>query len=334
MKIAVFEVETWEKERLAAALVGHELRFFEGTLTAENAAEVADAEVVSVFIYSRVDRDALAKLPALKMVTTRSMGFDHIDAVACKERGIVVSRVPAYGERTVAEHAFALILSLSRRIFTAYERTEKAEFDYHGLQGFDLFGKTLGVVGGGKIGLNVARIAAKGFGMQVLVHDPFPRPELAAEIGFTYAPLDALLASSDVVSLHCPYTPETHHLIGAKSIPLMKKGAVIVNTARGALIDTAALLKGLESGQLSGAGLDVLEEECAIKEESELMMKGFPQKCDLGALVRNHMLIARNDVIITPHIAFNSREAVERILATTAENIAGFAAGKPVNVVG
>jgi D-lactate dehydrogenase len=180
--------------------------------------------------------------------------------------------------------------------------------------------------------MNVARIA-RGFDMDVLVSDPYPRPELAKEIGFSYAPFEDLLRRADVVSLHAPYMKETHHLMNAERFALMKRGAIIVNTARGALIDTQALLKALEDGVVSGAGLDVLEEEIFIKEECELMSKEFPKKCDLAAVVRNHMLIARNDVIITPHIAFNSREAVERILGTTVENIEAFAKGAPLNVV-
>lgn len=332
MRIHFFEVEDWEKGYLADRLTGHELAFHPETLTAATAEMAADAELVSVFVYSHVDREALAKLPKLRFVTTRSMGYDHIDLTACAERGILAARVPAYGERTVAEHAFALILALSRKVFLAYERTEKGIFDYHGLQGFDLYKKTLGIVGGGKIGQTVARIA-RGFEMDVLVSDPFPRPELAAEIGFSYVPFEELLKRSDVISLHAPYMPQTHHMINESNIMTIKPGAILVNTARGALVDTKALLAALEKGVLSGAGLDVLEEECTIKEESELMGKEFPQKCDLLTVVRNHMLIARNDVVITPHIAFNSREAVERILATTVENISGFAGGAPVNVV-
>ena len=332
MRIAFFEIEAWEREYLTKALAGHELSFFEEPLDAGSAPNAADAEAVSVFVYSKVGAETLAKLPGVKFVTTRSMGFDHIDLAACRERGITVSRVPAYGERTVAEHAFALILALSRKIFLAYERTEKGIFDYHGLQGFDLCGKTIGVVGTGRIGANVARIA-KGFDMRILATDPYPRQELAEELGFHYVPLDVLLSQSEVITLHAPYLPETHHLINENNIGRVKKGAILINTARGALIDTKALLKALDEGILSGAGLDVLEEECFIKEESEIMSKDFPKKCDLGTIVRNHMLIARNDVIITPHIAFNSREAVEKILATTAYNINNCSAGKPSNTI-
>src|SRR5688500_12031648 len=258
MKIAVVEIEDWEQAYLKGALAKHDLSFFDGPLDAASAKDASEADVVSVFIYSKVDRETLAQLKNVKLVTTRSMGFDHIDLTACAERNIAAARVPSYGERTVAEHAFALVLALSRKIFLAYERTERGIFDYRGLQGFDLFGKTMGVIGGGKIGMNLARMA-KGFGMEVLVTDPFPRPELAAEIGFKYEVLEDLLAAADVVSLHAPYMKETHHLMNDARFGLMKKGSIIVNTARGALIDTQALLRALQSGALAGAGLDVLE---------------------------------------------------------------------------
>jgi D-lactate dehydrogenase len=332
MRIVFFEVEEWERARLEESLPGHELSFISEPLTPENAGAASGAEAVSVFIYSKLSAETLAKLPDLKWVATRSMGYDHVNLTACRKRGVAVSRVPAYGDRTVAEHAFALILALSRKIFLAYERTERGDFDYHGLQGFDLCGKTIGIIGLGKIGANVARIA-RGFDMEILVHDPMPKPELAAELGAAYVPFEELLGRSDVISLHLPLLPSTAHMINMGNIGRIKRGAILINTARGGLIDTQALLKALEEGILSGAGLDVLEEECAIKEEREIMSKGFPAKCDIGILVRNHTLIARNDVIITPHIAFNSREAVERILDTTAENIRAFAAGKPTNQV-
>lgn len=332
MRVVFFETEEWEKGYLSDRLAGHELAFEGGIFSDETAAAAAQADVLSVFVNSHVTREALAQLPNLKLVVTRSMGYDHIDLEACAQRGVAVTRVPSYGDRTVAEHAFALILALSRKIFLAYERTEKGIFDYRGLQGFDLFGKTIGVIGGGKIGLNVVRMA-RGFGMHALVHDPFPRPELAADIGFTYVEFPELLRRSDVISLHAPLTPDTHHLINEQSIGLIKRGAILVNTARGALIDTRALLKALEQGILSGAGLDVLEEECAVREEKELLSKDFADSCDLATLMRNHLLIERNDVIITPHNAFNSREAVERILATTVENVESFAKGKTVNAV-
>jgi D-lactate dehydrogenase len=332
MRITFFEIEDFEQTYLAQALTGHELTFSAEPLNADTVKLAQGAEAVSVFVYSQVDKPLLNQLPELKLLTTRSMGFNHIDVPACQERGIKVAYVPSYGERTVAEHTFALILTLSRKIFAAHQRIEKSIFDYRGLQGFDLCGKTIGLIGGGKIGLNVARIA-RGFAMNVLISDPFPKPDLAKEIGFNYVSLEELLAQADVVSLHAPYTSANHHLINADRFKLMKPGSLLINTARGALVDTQALLAALESHHLSGAGLDVLEEECAIREESELMSKGFPASCDLGTVVRNHILINRDDVIITPHIAFNSREAVERIMATTVESIKSFDAGQPINLV-
>ena len=332
MRIVFFEIEDFEQTYLAQALTEHELIFSSEPLTADTAHLAAQAQAVSIFVYSQVDKTILAQLPELKLITTRSMGFNHIDIKACQELGVSVAYVASYGERTVAEHTFALILTLSRKIFAAHQRIEKGIFDYRGLQGFDLCGKTIGLIGGGKIGLNVARIA-RGFAMNVLVTDPFPRPELAKEIGFTYVTLEELLARADIVSLHAPYTTANHHLINSAKFKLMKPGSLLINTARGALVDTQALLQTLESGRLAGAGLDVLEEECAIREESELMSKGFPPNCDLGTVVRNHILINRDDVIITPHIAFNSREAVERIMATTVESLKGFSAGKLINLV-
>ncbi len=332
MKIAIFEVEHFEKDYLISQLSGHELKFYDHALNLEHIEEAAGYDTLVLFVYSEVNELMLAKLPGLKFITTRSMGFNHIDVAACEKRGIAVSYVPAYGERTVAEHTFALILSLSRKIFQAYERTEKGIFDYHGLMGFDLQGKTLGIIGGGRIGQNVAQIA-RGFQMNVLVYDSMPKPELAEKIGFTYLPLDELLSKSDIVSVHVPYMEATHHLLNEAKFKLFKKGAFLINTARGAIIDTKALLQALENKTLLGAGLDVLEDECTIKEERELMSKLLPEKCNWETLARNHMLIDRDDVIITPHIAFNSREAVERILQTTVENINGFVSDQPTNLV-
>ncbi len=334
MKIAIFEIEAWEKEFLTRALSEHQLSFFEGPLNTENAAQVADAEAISIFIYSTVTPALLEKLPALKILTTRSMGFDHIDLAAAQAKGITVCSVPTYGERTVAEHTFALILALSRKVMAAYERTEKLNFDYRGLTGFDLQGKTIGIIGGGRIGLNVAQIAKAGFEMKVLVNDPSPKPELAQQYGFTYTTsIEELLGQSDIITLHAPLLPSTKHIINQENIGKIKKGALLINTARGGLVETRALLMALEQGILSGAGLDVLEEEGELQEESQLMGGKMSEKYDLSIILENHLLIKRNDVIITPHIGFNSREALERILVTTADNIISFQKGIPINQI-
>lgn len=332
MTIAFFEEEAAYRDRLRALFPSERLVFMSEPLRVETAAAAQSAEVVSVFVKSVVDHAVLDQLPKLKFITTRSMGVDHIDLAACAERQIVVARVPAYGENTVAEHTFALILACSRKLFQSYERTERMKFQRRGLRGFDLAGRTLGVVGVGRIGRKVCRIA-RGFEIRVLAYDVQQDPRLAAELGFTYAAsLDELLAASDVITLHAPYLPATHHLINRTNIAKVKRGAVLVNTARGALVDTQALLWALNEGIVQAAGLDVLEEENFVYEEAELLTNDVPAGKDLATVLRNHILVERDDVIVTPHNAFNSREAVARIFDTTVENIQAFLRGKPVNV--
>ena len=333
MKIAFFEMMDWEMTFLKEKLPDNQLVFFEEALDEQKLSEIADVDVLSVFIYSKVNQAVMDKLPKLKLITTRSMGFDHIDLAYATQKNIAVCSVPSYGERTVAEHAFALILALSRKIMAAYDKTELSQFDYRGLTGFDLSGKTIGLIGGGRIGMNVVQIARKGFEMKVLVADPFPKPELAEQYGFRYVSLEELLKTSDVISLHAPYMPSTHHLINQENIKLIKKGSILVNTARGALVDTVALLRALETGILVGVGLDVLEEERFLSEEKELIYGASTDKFDLAKIIANHMLINRNDVIITPHIGFNSVEALQKILLTTSENIQAFKNANPINLV-
>ncbi len=330
--IVFLEVEPWEEEFLMARCPPDwRARFYPEETDRIDVGVIEDAELLSVFIYSDLDAALLGRLKKLKLVATRSTGYDHVDTEFCRERGIVVSHVPSYGANTVAEHAFALILSLSRKIYQARSRTLQGDFSFRGLQGFDLMGKTLGVIGTGQIGRHVIRIA-KGFQMQVVAYDPYPDPDLSTLLGFEYTSLASLLKRSDVISLHCPLTPASTHLIGRWAIEMMKPGVLLINTARGALIDTDALLWALEEKIVGGAGLDVLEEEEAIREERELLSRRFDEN-KLRAAVRHHVLLKRDDVLITPHIAFNSREAVERILTTTLENIDGFLRGTPRNRV-
>lgn len=290
-----------------------------------------EVEILSLFVHCQLTAPMLEQLPHLRMVAARSTGFDQIDLEAADARGITVSNVPSYGENTVAEHTFALILSLSRQIHKAYQRTIAGDFSLAGLEGFDLNGKTLGVVGAGSIGLHVIRIA-KGFGMKVIAYDVKPNKLIAEVLGFEYCSLNDLLSNSDIITLHAPYMPATHHMINSDSIKLIKRGALLINTARGGLVDTAALLAALDEGILSGAGLDVLEGEELMDEEDRLVNADDTGET-LRLLLRRHILLRRPDVVISPHMAFFSKEALERILDTTIENILAFEAGKAQNVV-
>jgi D-lactate dehydrogenase len=331
--VTVFlEVEPWEQGVLANRCPATwRPRFHPDEADRIAVDRIADAEILSVFIYSDLDEALLRRMPNLKMIATRSTGYDHIDTAYCRQNHIVVCNVPTYGANTVAEHAFALILSLSRRIYQARARTIHGDFSYHGLQGFDLAGKVIGVVGTGQIGRHVIRIA-KGFQMRVVAYDPKPDPLVSELLAFEYVELDELLAQADVISLHCPLTPQTQHFIGRRQFERMKRGALLINTARGGLVDTDALLWALDAGIVGGAGLDVIEGEEAIREERELLSSRFDDQ-RLRSVVRNHILLKREDVIITPHIAFNSREAVVRILETTTANIEAYLAGEPKNRV-
>jgi D-lactate dehydrogenase len=327
-KIAFFEMQEWEKEYVRPKLAGQELLFL-----GEGEAAGSDVKVLSNFINYPVTAETLKEFPKLKFVTTRSTGYDHIDLKACQERGVLVSNVPTYGENTVAEFAFALILGLSRKIFPAVKRVrEQGLFATDGLQGFDLLNKTIGVVGAGHIGMHVIKMA-KGFGMKVLAYDPHPNADLAAKEGFEYASLEDLLKQSDIVTLHVPYMPATHHLISAQNIGLCKKGSLIINTARGGLIETSALVAALKSGQIAGAGLDVLEEEGFVKEEAHMLAQGHPNEQQLKTVLADHELMYMENVLVTPHNAFNTKEALQRILDTTIMNIEAFTKGEPVNLV-
>lgn len=333
MKLLAFEINESEQLYLENHLPQSLPREYRpDILKPEDLEGKEDTTHLAVFVYSQITSEILDKLPHLQAIFTMSTGYDHIDIAACKERNITVHSVPFYGENTVAEHTFALILALSRQIIPSVARTRTFDFNPAGLEGFDLKGKTLGIIGMGHIGSFVARIA-KGFSMNVVAYDPFPKEELATEIGFTYTSLEDLLPQSDIVTLHTAYRPETHHIINQESIQLFKYGSYLINTARGGLIETSAIIKGLEDGTLAGAALDVLEEECFIKEEKELLSQSFLKTCDLTTVVQDHLLIQDPRVIVTPHNAFNSREALERILETTVTNIKSHLEGTLINQI-
>lgn len=330
-KIGFFEIEGWEEKNVRAEFPNDELFFTKEKLHEFDATQKNDFDIVSVFVNSEVTEETLSKFPSVKCVATRSTGFDHIDIEVCKKRGIRVAFVPGYGNNTVAEFAFGLLLNLTRKIYQAVDRVkESGVFSYEGLRGVDLKEKTMGIIGTGRIGKEAIRIS-KGFGMHVVAFDLHPDVASATELGFEYKTLEDLLRISDFVSIHAPYNESTHHLINSDNIMYMKRGSYIVNTARGGIIETAALIRGLEEGILAGVGLDVLEEEGEVKDE----MKFFKEKKkstiweemntktsgELETIIQNHMLMRMPNVLITPHNAFNTQEALERILKTTTDNI-------------
>jgi D-lactate dehydrogenase len=334
--IFLAEADQAEAGRLGAALraagVTAELRATPDAVRGRPPAGLGPGvAVLSVFVGSRVDRPLLEACPDLRLVVTRSTGYDHVDLAACAERGVAVANVPTYGENTVAEHTFALILALSRNVHKAWVRTQRGDFSIQGLQGFDLRGRTLGLVGVGHIGLHTAKIA-RGFGMRVLAADPRPQPLLAELVGFRYVTLEELVAAADIVSLHAPLTPATHHLVDRELLKRFRRGALLVNTARGGLVDTEALLWALDEGILAGAGLDVLEgEELLTEDRRRLALER--DEASLRVLLENQLLAGREDVVVTPHVGFDSVEAVQRIAEVTAANVAAFLAGRPENLV-
>ena len=330
--IAFFELEGWEKAHIRNRLLGHDVVFINGVLDDKNIAEAARAEALGIFIYSKIGPKQLAQMPHLKMISTFSTGFDHIDMAACAHRNIMVSNVPAYGSQTVAEHTIALMLALAKKIVMSSERTKQGNFSIEGLRTIDLYDRTLGLIGFGRIGSHVAK-TAKALGMHVRIYDPYADPNLVELLNCKLVGLDELLAHADIISLHTPLTPQTKYIINAETIAKMKKGVLIVNTARGGLVDNKALVDAVLSGHVGGAALDVLEEEKAIKEERQLVSPEFSGAFDLRTVVANQILFNKPNVIITPHNAFNSQEALKRILDTSLDNIEAYLRGKPANVV-
>lgn len=330
--IAFFEIKDREKEYIQRQLGQANVSFFAEKLSEETAALANGFQVISIFVDSQITKKILDALPNLKMISTRSTGFDHIDLVACQQKNITVCNVPHYGDNAVAEYAFGLLLDLSRKIHQSIEKVKDGGFSFEGLAGFDLKGKTIGIVGMGNIGRHVARIA-NGFEMEVLACDPNQDKKLAKKLGFKYVLLEELLKNSDIITLHAPYNEHTHHIINVQNISLIKPGAYLINTARGGLVQTDALVRALQKGILAGAGLDVLEEEGFMKDEDHLLSEEISKKYDVKTVLEDHMLMEKDNVIITPHNAFNSKEALEKILETTVENIQSFVKGKPINTV-
>ncbi len=327
MKIVFFEIKNWEKDYIKnqkPKINNQELFFYDNNIDKDNLPAEKNAEIISVFVKSKIDKKVIDSFSNLKLITTRSTGFDHIDLQTAKKRGIKVAYVPGYGDNTVAEMAFGLILTFSRKIYQAYNRIrETGSFSLEGLMGFDLKGRTIGIIGTGRIGKHMIKIA-NGFDMKIIAFDAYPDKQFSKKSGFQYVGLEKLLSQSDIISLHIPYLKSTHHLINSKNINKIKKGALLINTSRGAIIETKALVKALNEQILSGAGLDVLEEESATQDEKSLLLYGNIKAHDLKTILANHILIDMPNVIITPHNAFNTKKALKRILDADIKNIKSF----------
>ena len=320
MKVAIFSTKPYDRDFLATANLAdgnrHELRFLEPRLTFDTAPLVGDAEAVCAFVNDTLDRSVLEALKhrGVRIVALRSAGFNHVDLVAARELGIAIARVPSYSPEAVAEHTVALILSLNRKIHRAHARVREGNFALDGLLGFNLAGRSVGIVGTGKIGMCVARIM-QGFGCHILGTDPDPDPEFTA-LGGCYVGLEELLADSDVVTLHCPLTPETHHLIDTAQIDMMKPGVMLINTGRGTLVETRALIRGLKTGKIGHVGLDVYEEESGLFFEN---LSSQIIQDDVFA-----RLLTFPNVLITGHQAFFTQEALTAIAQTTIDNLSRF----------
>jgi D-lactate dehydrogenase len=333
MKIVGFELEDWEKESFDRLKDECELLLTDKPVPENLNNQYEDADIISTFIYSDLSAKVLKQFKVLKLIATRSTGIDHIDMEYCQKNNIAISNVPTYGQNTVAEHAFALIHAITRHIPEAVARTRNGNFSQEGLQGIDLNGKTLGVIGTGDIGRNVIRIA-KGYEMEVLAFDVKPDKDAASQMGYEYTDMDNLLSKSDIVTIHVPGIEKTRNLISEPQFNKMKPGAILINTARGFIVNIQDLLRALSERKIAAAGLDVLPEEPVIREEAELLRSTYTGKGNLQVLLADHMLTELQNVIITPHIGFNTHEAVERLLNTSVDNIFSFIQGDPRNLIG
>ena len=320
MKVAVFSTRPWDEPSLREANTGHDLEFFEARLDRRTTSLAEGADAVCLFVNDVANTEVIDRLCELgvRFIALRSAGFNHVDLVAAEQCGMTVVRVPAYSPYAVAEHTVGLMLALNRRIPRAHNRVREGDFRLNGLMGVDMHGKRVGIIGTGKIGQVVAGIF-QGFGMDVVAYDPYPN-DVIVEMGIPYLDLPTLFGTSNAITLHCPLTPETHHIIDGEAISQMKRQPMVVNTSRGALIDTAAAIEGLKSGQLGALAIDVYEEE------GDLFFE------DLSDTVIQDDVFARlqtfPNVLVTGHQAFFTREAVDQIAATTISNLDALARGE------
>lgn len=327
MRTLIFSSQAYDRDSFLGEPLpaGIELQFQPARLTLDTVALAEKHEVVCAFINDDLSAPVLERLAegGTRLIALRSAGYNHVDLAAAKRLGLTVVRVPAYSPHAVAEHAVALILALNRCLHRAYNRTRDGNFSLHGLTGFDLVGKTVGVVGTGQIGATFARIMT-GFGCSLLAYDPYPNPQLEA-MGVRYISLEQLLAQAHIISLHCPLTAASKHLINPQSLARMQPGAMLINTGRGGLVDTPALIDALKDGQLGYLGLDVYEEEAQLFFEDR---SDLPLQDDVLA-----RLLTFPNVIITAHQAFLTHEALAAIAQTTLANISAWATGQPQNQV-
>lgn len=328
MRVAVFSTKPYDREFLTAAnaAVGqHELVFFPGRLEEKSTPLALGFHAVSAFVNDRLDEEVLRLLQkgGTRLIALRSSGFNNVDLPAADRFGLTVVRVPTYSPHAVAEHAIALILATNRRIYRAYNRVREGNFAIEGLLGFDLYGKTAGVIGTGKIGAIVAGIL-RAFGCEALAFDMYPNPECKAA-GVRYMPFEEILAVADIITLHCPLTPQTYHLINREAIARMKPGVMLINTSRGGLVDTSSVIEGLKSGKIGYLGLDVYEEE------ADLFFKDLSHTVIQDDVFMR--LLTFPNVLITAHQAFFTHEALKNIAETTINNISAFEKGDPQNVL-
>ena len=332
-KIYFYDSTELDCDQLNAALSGTDHTWEFVPTKIDDSPIQQDAEVVSLFVSSTLTREMIEQMPNLRLVALRSTGYNNVDFEALEERGITVANVPTYGESTVAEFAFAMLLNLTRKLPEVLV-TENNQFRPSQLMGIDLAGKTFGVIGAGHIGQHTISIA-KGFRMKVIAYDPYPNEEVARELGFEYKSLDEVIEQSDFISIHVPYIPSTHHLLNDESISRMKKGSYIINTSRGEIVDTIALIKFLDNGHLGGAAIDTVEGESLLKYSEEVALlkeQKLPSK-DLWNSVEISILEKMPNVVISPHNAYNTSEAIGRINNTTAQNIINFWYGEVPNKV-
>ena len=328
MKVAFFELEGWEEPIIRKELEGKGfeiVKLSREPLKESELDEIKEVEALSVFIYSKIDKEVFEKLPSLRIVTTRSTGFDHIDLEEAKRRGVAVCNVPDYGMETVAEYTLMLILALLRKLRTTIERTCRGVFTREGLRGRELEGKTVGVIGTGRIGSRLIKLLS-GFDVKVLAYDVKPKEELVEKYAVEYTSLEELLKNSDIVTLHVPYLPSTHHLINRENIKLMKRGSYLINTSRGSVVETEAIVEALREGILEGVALDTFEGEEVWTEEELIIFRGEKDVSPevLRKAIESFALTQFENVILTPHNAYNTQEAIRRILMKTLQNLVEF----------